>query len=66
MATAISSIKEIKSLLPDSAKIAYSCSTGYGEALLKAAFMLDEGEVETISHYYAAAFFDPSVDCILV
>ena len=63
--TAISSVKEIKSLLPDSAKIAYSCSTGYGEALLKAAFMLDEGEVETISHYYAAAFFDPSVDCIL-
>ena len=65
LATAISSIKEIKSLLPDSAKIAYSCSTGYGEALLKAAFMLDEGEVETTSHYYAAAFFDPSVDCIL-
>ena len=65
LATAISSIKEIKSLLPDSAKISYSCSTGYGEALLKAAFMLDEGEVETISHYYAAAFFDPSVDCIL-
>ena len=27
--------------------------------------MLDEGEVETISHYYAAAFFDPEVDCIL-
>ena len=65
LATAISSVKEIKSLLPDSAKIAYSCSTGYGEALLKAAFMLDEGEVETISHYYAAAAFEPDVDCIL-
>ena len=25
----------------------------------------DEGEVETISHYYAAAFFEPDVDCIL-
>lgn len=24
-----------------------------------------EGEVETVSHYYAAAFFDPEVDCIL-
>ena len=23
------------------------------------------GEVETIAHYYAAAFFDPDVDCIL-
>ena len=65
LATAIASIKEIKALLPETAKIAYSCSTGYGEALLKAAFLLDEGEVETISHYYAAAFFDPEVDCIL-
>ena len=65
LATAISSMKEIKSLLPKEAKIARSCSTGYGEALLKAAFLLDEGEVETISHYYAAAFFDPDVDCIL-
>ncbi len=65
MATAIAAMKEIKSLLPPTAKIAYSCSTGYGEALLKAAFLLDEGEVETISHYYAAAFFNPDVDCIL-
>ncbi len=42
-----------------------ACSTGYGEALIKAALLLDEGEVETVSHYYAAAFFDPEVDCIL-
>ena len=27
--------------------------------------MLDEGEVETVSHFYAAAFFDPEVDCII-
>ena len=65
LATAIKSMKEIKSLLPADAHIVYSCSTGYGEALLKAAFLLDEGEVETISHYYAASFFDPQVDCIL-
>ena len=26
---------------------------------------LDEGEVETVSHYYAASFFEPDVDCIL-
>ena len=45
--------------------IAFSCSTGYGEALLKSALMLDEGEVETVAHYYAAAFFNPKVDCIL-
>ena len=65
LATAIRSMREIKALLPSKAKIAWSCSTGYGEALLKAAFLLDEGEVETISHYYAAKFFDPEVDCIL-
>ena len=63
--TAIRSIQEIYSLLPEDAHIAYSCSTGYGEALIKAALLLDEGEVETVSHYYAAAFFDPKVDCIL-
>ena len=63
--TAIRSIQEIYSRLPDDAHIAYSCSTGYGEALVKAALLLDEGEVETVAHYYAAAFFDPEVDCIL-
>ena len=63
--TAIRSIQEIYRLLPEDAEIVYSCSTGYGEALIKAALILDEGEVETVSHYYAAAFFDPDVDCIL-
>ncbi len=65
LATATSAIQEIYSLLPEGARIVHSCSTGYGEALLKSAFMLDEGEVETVAHYYAAAFFNPEVDCIL-
>ena len=65
LATSIRAIQEIYEQLPRGAKIAYSCSTGYGEALIKAALLLDEGEVETVSHYYAAAFFDPEVDCIL-
>lgn len=65
LATTIRSIKEIYSIIPSSAKIVYSCSTGYGEALIKAALMLDEGEVETVSHFYAASFFEPDVDCIL-
>ena len=65
LATTIRAVQEIYSQMPDTARIAYSCSTGYGEALIKAALMLDEGEVETVSHYYAAAFFDPKVDCIL-
>ena len=65
LATTIKSIKEIYTLLPPSASIVRSCSTGYGEALIKAALLLDEGEVETVAHYYAAAFFEPAVDCIL-
>ena len=65
LATSIRAVKDIYSKLPSDAVIAHSCSTGYGEALIKAALMLDEGEVETISHYYAAAFFEPDVDCIL-
>ncbi len=63
--TAVRSLKEIYSLLPEGVRIVRSCSTGYGEALMKAAFLLDDGEVETVAHYYAAAFFDPEVDCIL-
>ena len=65
LATSITAIKEIYEKLPADAKIVSSCSTGYGEALVKAALMLDDGEVETIAHYTAAAFFDPEVDCIL-
>lgn len=65
LATALRSIKQIYSLLPENAHIVHSCSTGYGEALLKAALLLDDGEVETVAHYYAAAFFNPQVDCIL-
>ncbi len=65
LTAAIGFIKEIYSKLPQGAKIAHSCSTGYGEALLKSALILDEGEVETVAHYYAAAFFNPKVDCIL-
>ncbi len=63
--TAIRAIREIYSQLPEGVRIVRSCSTGYGEALMKAAFLLDDGEVETVAHYYAAAFFNPQVDCIL-
>ncbi len=63
--TTLKAMKEIYSLMPEGARIVRSCSTGYGEALLKSALMLDEGEVETVAHYTAAAFFEPDVDCIL-
>ncbi len=65
LGTTISAIKDIYSQLPEGVEIVHSCSTGYGEALIKAALMLDEGEVETVAHYYAASFFEPDVDCIL-
>ncbi len=63
--TAIRAIKEIYELMPKNVRITGACSTGYGEALIKSAFLLDEGEVETVAHYYAASFFEPEVDCIL-
>ena len=63
--TAQFAIGELKRQLPETAHILRSCSTGYGEALLKSAFALDEGVVETIAHCTAASFFDPEVDCVL-
>ena len=39
--------------------------TGYGEELIKKAFRIDYGLVETMAHYTAAKFFDPEVDFIL-
>ena len=65
LATTLSAIKEIYRQLPKEATIVHSCSTGYGEALMKAALQLDHGEVETIAHYYAASYFEPAVDCII-
>ncbi len=35
-------------------QVSGSCSTGYGEDLIKAAFQLDGGIVETMAHYSAA------------
>lgn len=42
-----------------------SCSTGYGEDLIRAAFGLDSGMIETIAHYLAARSVDPQVSFIL-
>ena len=63
--TAMGAIEDLRKQLPAGAKIVRSCSTGYGEALLKSAFSLDEGEVETVAHCTAASFFDGKVDCVL-
>ncbi|MBE6911531.1 MAG: 2-hydroxyglutaryl-CoA dehydratase [Ruminococcaceae bacterium] len=63
--TAIDAMVKLGEKLPDGAEIVRSCSTGYGEALLKTAFSLDIGEVETVAHCTAATFFDCDADCIL-
>ena len=46
-------------------QIKCSAVTGYGEELLKNAFGLDYGIVETIAHYTAAKTFLPEVDFII-
>jgi predicted CoA-substrate-specific enzyme activase len=45
--------------------IVRSTATGYGEDLIRTAFGLDDGIVETLAHYRAARSFDPSVSFIL-
>lgn len=42
-----------------------SAVTGYGEELIKEAFMLDAGLVETMAHLKAAQYFNPNVDFII-
>lgn len=39
--------------------------TGYGEELIKSAFKIDIGLVETMAHLNAARFFNPQVDFII-
>lgn len=48
-----------------SIKIAGAAATGYGEDLLKTAFRLDWGLVETQAHFIGARFFLPEVDFII-
>ena len=56
---------EIYRLIGNRIKICGSAVTGYGEELIKHAFHVDEGIVETIAHYTAAKHFQPDVDFIL-
>ena len=58
-------LTEIYSLLGDKIEIAGSAVTGYGEELIKHAFSVDYGIVETIAHYTAAKYFEPDVGFIL-
>jgi predicted CoA-substrate-specific enzyme activase len=58
-------LKELYDKLPDTAYIGKSVVTGYGESLVKTAYRIDMGEIETMAHYKAADEFLPGVDFIL-
>ena len=58
-------LNDIYQLCADRIRITGSAVTGYGEELIRAAFGVDLGVVETIAHYTAAKFFRPNVDFIL-
>lgn len=58
-------LQEIYNRCGDRVTICGSAVTGYGEELIKHAFHIDEGLVETIAHYTAAKYFQPDVDFIL-
>ena len=58
-------LKEIYDRCGKDVYIAGSAVTGYGEELIKKAFSVDFGIVETIAHYTAAKHFLPDVDFIL-
>lgn len=45
--------------------IIQSAATGYGEGLIKAAYGLDYGVVETMAHFRAACEYDPDVSFIM-
>ena len=58
-------LEKIYGLCGDRIKLSGSAVTGYGEELIKNAFSVDIGVVETIAHYTAAKYFMPKVDFIL-
>lgn len=46
-------------------RIISSAATGYGEEIVKNAFCIDHGIVETMAHFFAARNFMPDVDFII-
>ena len=57
-------LEEIYSINPD-LNIVSSAVTGYGEDIIKNAFDVDYGIVETIAHFTAAKYFMPDVEFII-
>lgn len=60
-----SQLEEIYKICGTDIRIISSAVTGYGEELIKHAFHVDFGIVETMAHFTAAHYFNPNVDFIL-
>lgn len=58
-------LTEVLSLCENRICIKGSAVTGYGEQLIKNAFHIDRGLVETMAHFMASKHFQPEVDFIL-
>ena len=58
-------LMKIGGLLGDRIHLLAGAVTGYGEELIRHAFHVDFGIVETIAHFTAAKYFEPDVDFIL-
>ena len=58
-------LEKIYRLCGDRIKICAGGVTGYGEDLIKNAFGVDFGIVETVAHLRAAKYFQPDVDFII-
>ena len=55
----------IYELLGENNSLRAAAVTGYGEELIKNAFNIDYGLVETVAHFTAAHYFEPQVDYII-
>ncbi|AFV89595.1 CoA-substrate-specific enzyme activase [Acidipropionibacterium acidipropionici ATCC 4875] len=62
---AVAILADLYDHLPEGARIARTCTTGYGEGLVKAALGAEDGEVETMAHYRAAEHLCPGVTSII-
>ncbi len=58
-------LRQLRASVGHDIRITASCSTGYGENLLKTAFSLDYGIVETMAHFMAAKDMLPEVSFVL-
>ena len=65
VSAAVRILADLYDTLPAAATIARTCTTGYGEGLVKAALGAEDGEVETMAHYRAADHLLPGVTAII-